>query len=374
MDFVYASTLNFNVVKVLSLATIAAIAAVIWTPLLTHFLYKYKLWKKEARKKAITGEDASVFYNLHKEREVKTPRMGGLLIWVTTLAIISFFWLASKFSDCFWLKNFNFLSRGETWLPLFTLVAASMVGLLDDILQVYSRVKEGLFGKFISLVSGKNRYIGGGLEFKRRLIIVILIGAVGSWWFFFKLGWDIIHIPLLGDFSIGILYIPLFIIVMVASWSGGIIDGLDGLSGSAFTSIFGAFSIIAFSQGMIDLAAFCAVVAGAIFAFLWFNIPPARFYMGETGILGLTSTMAVVAFLTNSVLVLPVIAGLLVLESSSVILQLFSKKIRKKKIFLSTPIHHHFEAKGWPPYKVTMRFWIIGIVLAIVGVVIKLLG
>jgi len=382
MSFLYSPTLTFNVVKVLSLATVAAVAAVLWTPLLTHFLYKHRLWKKTARDKTITGEAAPIFYKLHKDKEVKTPRFGGLLIWLTALGVVFVFWLLAKLSNNPLFENLNFLSRSQTWLPLFTLVAASIVGLFDDTLQVcYHPNSEApasgigrAFKKIITSISGRGRYVGGGMAFKRRLLIVALIGVIGGWWFFSKLGWHSIHIPLIGEFSIGFLYIPLFVIVMVASWSGGIIDGLDGLAGGAFTSIFGAFSIIAFSQGKIDLAAFCAVIAGTLFAFLWFNIPPARFYMGETGILGLTSTMAVVAFLTDSVLVLPVIAGLLVAESGSAILQLFSKKIRKKKLFLSTPIHHHFEAKGWPSYKVTMRFWIIGIVLAIVGVVIRLLG
>jgi phospho-N-acetylmuramoyl-pentapeptide-transferase len=382
MIFIDGSLLTFNVIKVMSLAAIAAVLAAIWTPVLTYFLYKHKLWKKEARTKAITGEEASVFYNLHKDKETKTPRFGGLLVWLTTLGIVFIFWLFSELSDNLWFKNLNFLSRSQTWLSLFTLVAASIVGLFDDILQVCYHPKcappESTLGKylkkFITFVSGRGRYIGGGMKFTRRLLIVSSIGAVGGWWFFYKLGWNVIYVPFLGDFYIGFLYIPLFIIVMVASWSGGIIDGLDGLAGGAFASIFGAFSIIAFSQGRIDLATFCAVITGTLFAFIWFNIPPARFYMGETGILGLTSTMAVVAFLTNSVFILPIIAGLLVLESGSAILQLFSKKIRKKKIFISTPIHHHFEAKGWPSYKVTMRFWIIGVVLAIVGVVIRLLG
>jgi len=382
MNFFYNSELTFNVIKALSLAAIAAIIAVSWAPFLTHFLYKYKLWKKEARRKAITGEDAPIFYNLHKEREVKIPRFGGLLVWITTLGVIFIFWVLSKTLDSSLFRNFNFLSRGQTWLPLFTLVAASIVGLFDDVLQVCyhpsleppsSQIAKA-FKKIITLICGNGRYVGGGMQFKRRLLIVISIGAVGGWWFLYKLGWDIIHVPLVGDFSIGFWYIPLFIVVMVASWSGGIIDGLDGLAGGAFTSIFGAFSIIAFSQGKIDLATFCAVIAGTLFAFLWFNIPPARFYMGETGILGLTSTMAVVAFLTDSIVVLPIIAGLLVMESGSSIIQLLSKKIRKKKIFLSTPIHHHFEAKGWPAYKVTMRFWIIGVVLAVIGVIIRLLG
>jgi len=256
-----------------------------------------------------------------------------------------------------WLFEFNFLSRGQTWLPLFTLIVASLIGLLDDVLQV----------------SDKGGYIGGGLSLKKRLLIVALIGLVGSLWFYQKLGWDVVFIPFIGDISIGLWYIPLFIIVMIASWSGGIIDGLDGLAGGTFASIFGAFTIIAFSLGKVDLATFCAVITGALLAFLWFNIPPARFYMGETGILGLVTTMSVVAFLTDSVFVLPIIAGLLVLESGSAIIQIFSKKFRGKKIFLSTPIHHHYEALGWPAYKVTMRAWVIGIILAMMGVAVRLL-
>lgn len=349
---------TFNAIKVLGLAAVASALAVLWCPILTRFLYKYKLWKKEARTKTISGEEASVFYGLHKEREVRAPRFGGLLIWVTTVVVIFLFYLLAEISGNPWLQKLNFLSRGQTWLPLFTLVVASLVGLADDIFQV----------------SGKGKYIGGGLSLGRRLLIVVLIGLIAGWWFYFKLDWDIIHIPLVGDFSIGFWYIPLFILVMVACWSGGIIDGLDGLAGGTFASIFGAFAIIAFSQGKIELASFCFVILGTLFAFLWFNIPPARFYMGETGILGITTTLAVVAFLTDSVIVLPIIAGLLVVESGSAILQLLSKKIRKKKIFLCAPLHHHFEAKGWPSYKVTMRFWVIGIVLAIIGVAIRLLG
>ncbi len=350
--------LAFNVIKVLGISAIASIIAIIWCPLLTHFLYKYKLWKKEARTKAISGENAVIFNQLHKERETRVPRMGGLLIWITTVFIIFLFYVLSLiFPDSFF-SQFNFLSRSQTWLPLFTLVAASLLGFADDILQVF----------------GKGKYIAGGLSFKKRLFIVILIGLIAGWWFYAKLGWDYIHIPILGNFPIGIWYIPLFIFVTVATWSGGIIDGLDGLAGGAFASMFGAFTIIAFSQGKVDLATFCAVIAGTLFAFLWFNIPPARFYMGETGILGLTVVLSVVSFLTDSIFVLPIIGGLLVLETGSVIIQLLSKKFRKKKVFLSTPIHHHFEAIGWPAYKVTMRFWVIGIVFAIVGIAIRLLG
>jgi phospho-N-acetylmuramoyl-pentapeptide-transferase len=349
--------LVFDVIKVFSLSAVASVLAIFWCPLLTHFLYKHKLWKKVARQKAISGEDATVFNNLHKEKEVGTPRMGGLLIWITVVFITFLFSLLSLIFPNTWLEQFNFLSRSQTWLPLFTLVIASIVGLVDDLL----------------VVKGWGKYIGGGISFRKRLLIVILIGLIGSIWFYQKLGWDTVYVPFVGDISIGLWYIPLFIIVTIACWSGGIIDGLDGLAGGTFASIFGAFAIIAFSVGKIDLAAFCAVITGTLIAFLWFNIPPARFYMGETGILGLTTVLSVIAFLTDSVYVLPIIAGLLVVEVLSVIIQLASKKFRKKKIFLSTPIHHHFEAIGWPSYKVTMRAWIIGIVLAFVGVAIRLL-
>ncbi len=351
------TTLTFNIIKIFTLATLASTLAVILTPLLTHFLYKNQLWKKSARKKAISGEDAVIFNNLHREKEVGTPRMGGLLIWVTTVFIIFLFaGLSAIFPDD-WIAQFNFLSRSQTWLPLFTLVVASIVGLVDDLL----------------VTKGWGKYIGGGISFRKRLLLVALIGLIGSIWFYQKLGWDTIFIPFVGDVAIGLWYIPLFIAVTIACWSGGIIDGLDGLAGGTFASIFGAFAIVAFSTGKIDLAAFCAVITGTLFSFLWFNVPPARFYMGETGILGLTTVLSVIAFLTDSVYVLPIIAGLLVVTVASAIIQLLSKKFRNKKVFHSTPIHHHFEALGWPSYKVTMRAWIVGIVLAFIGVAVRLL-
>lgn len=355
---------TFNIIKVLLLSALAALLAFIIAPPLIRFLNKIGFWKKEARNKTITGDTADVFYSLHKEREVSVPRAGGAIIWLTVLILISLFFILSFVKNPWWLKNFNFFSRSETWLPLFTLLVASIVGLMDDILVVF----------------GRGHYVAKGMTFKRRLLMVALIGLAGGIWFYYKLDWSAIHIPLIFNFpfgiqwTIGLWMVPLFILVMVASWSGGVVDGLDGLSGGVFASIFTAFLIISFTQEKIELATFCGVILGALFAFLWYNIPPARFYMGETGILGLTSTMAVVAFLTDSVAVLPIIAAPLVIETGSVILQLLSKRFRRKKIWLSTPVHHHYEAKGWPSYKVTMRFWIVSIVFAMIGVVIRLLG
>jgi len=353
---------TFYVIRLLILSAISAVLSFIWAPFLIKILRRIKFWKKTARTRTITNEEAKVFHSLHKDNETSVPRGGGVLIWSSVLIIVFLFFGLSYFKDPWWLKNINFLSRSETWLPLFTLVAGSIVGLTDDALTVF----------------GKGKYAGGGMSFLRRLMIVVLIGLVGSLWFYFKLSKSTIHIPLIYNFPEGInffidwWYIPLFILVMLASWSGGVIDGIDGLAGGIFASIFAGFSVIAFTQGKADLATFCAIIAGTLFSFLWFNIPPAKFYMGETGVLGLTSTMTVVAFLTDSIIVLPIIAGIMVIEVGSILIQLFSKKFFKKKVWLCTPIHHHFEAKGWPPYKVTMRFWILNLVFVFLGVAIKL--
>jgi len=349
--------ITINVIKIFVLGTLSFLVSFSLTPALTHFLYKYKLWKKEVRKKAIDGGEIPIFRKFHKEREIRVPRFGGVLIWITPLLLAFTFLILSR-TNLFWFKKLNFLSRGQTWLPFFALVAGALLGFFDDILQV----------------TGLGKYIGGGLRLRYRLILVALIGLIGALWFYFKLEWRTIHIPGMGDLEIGAWYIPFFVLVNMAIYSGGVIDGLDGLSGGAFASIFGAFCAIALWRGQIDLASFCAVILGSILAFLWFNIPPARFYMGETGILGLCTCLTVVVFLTDSVVVLPVIGFLLVIESASVILQLSSKKFLKRKLFLAAPIHHHFEGKGWPHYKITMRFWVIGVVAAIVGIAIRLLG
>lgn len=354
----YLPEAAIDVIKIFSLGILSFLISFWLIPFLTHYLYKYKLWRKEVRQKAIDGKDLTYFQKFHSEGETQIPRFGGLLIWAVPSMLAVLFFLLAETTDFWWFKKLNFFNRGQTWLPFFALGSAAILGLIDDALQV----------------KGRGKYIGGGLGLKKRLLIMGLIGLIGGVWFFTKLETSTLHIPGIGDLEIGLLYIPLFILVTMATYSGGVIDGLDGLAGGAFASIFGAYAGIALFLGQINIAAFCAAILGALLAFLWFNIPPARFYMGETGIMGLTASLTVVAFLTDSILVLPIIGFLLVLESGSVILQLLSKKFRGKKIFLASPIHHHFEARGWPPYKITMRFWIIGVVAAIIGLAVRLLG
>ncbi|OHA03590.1 MAG: hypothetical protein A3C92_01215 [Candidatus Sungbacteria bacterium RIFCSPHIGHO2_02_FULL_53_17] len=347
-----------SAIKVFGLLAASFTAAVLWTPILTRYLYKYKMWRKEVRTTSPDGTRTPLFAALHKDRETRVPRMGGVLIWVTTLGLAGLAWvLAEVWGGIFWEKA-NFVSRNQTWLPLATLLAASLVGLADDLTQVWRRGGSA----------------SGGIAFSRRLAVIFLIAMVGAWWFYFKLDWQTIYIPGYGDLFIGLWYLPLFVGVMILLFSSSIVDGLDGLAGGVFGAAFAAYGGIAFFRGQVDVAAFCGVVLGAILAFLWFNIPPARFYMGESGIFGLTTSLAVVAFLTDSVAVLPVIGIVLMGEVASDIIQFASKRIRGKKVFLIAPIHHHFEALGWPAHKVTMRFWIISVVAAILGIAIALIG
>jgi phospho-N-acetylmuramoyl-pentapeptide-transferase len=360
------TTTTIDIIKIFVIGILSFLFAFALTPTLTHVLYKNKLWKKKVKEKAIDGGDISYFRKFHSEGEVNVPRLGGVLIWLSVVIITIFFFFLSSFSDNFWLSKFNFLSREQTWLLLFTLFFGSLIGLLDDLLQVLD-LPSSFFQKI-------KKSIGEGLSLRYRLILIAIIGFIGAWWFYFRLGRETVFIPGIGDFYLGLFFIPFFVLVMVAVYSGSVIDGIDGLSGGTFASIFTAYAMIALFQGQINIATFCFAVLGSTLAFLWFNIPPARFYMGESGIIGLTTTLTVIAFLTNAVAVLPIIAILLFASSGSVIIQLLSKKYRHKKVFLAAPIHHHFEAKGWPSYKVTMRFWVIGIVAAFFGVVIHLLS
>jgi phospho-N-acetylmuramoyl-pentapeptide-transferase len=339
----------FPIIKILVIAAAAFIIALFATPILTHFLYKYKLGKK------IRNEGKTpIFTSLHKKKQ-GTPTMGGILIWATVgfLAVGILFlakWLGpdSVFSD------FNFLTRKQTLLPLGILLFAALIGLIDDLLG---------FTKIGSQ--------GRGLRMRVRLIIYTIVAAVGAYWFYFKLDWDLIHVPFMGDFNIGLWYIPIFIFIIVATaFSTNQTDGLDGLAGGVLLVAFSAYAVISYSQGRLELATFCGAIVGALLAFLWFNIYPARFFMGDTGSMSLGVTLGVIAMLTNSLFFLPFIGFILVIESLSTIVQVVSKKVRHKKVFLSAPIHHHFEAKGWPETKVTMRFWIIAGVVAVIGLIL----
>jgi phospho-N-acetylmuramoyl-pentapeptide-transferase len=344
---------DFYIIKVLFLSTSAFLFAGFVTPLLSNFLYKYHLGKKIRN----SGE-TPVFSQLHAHKE-GTPTMGGVLIWGTVLIFALLFSLLSQILPWDILKNLNFLTRSETLLPLGALVASALIGLFDDWLDV----------------RGKGSLGGGGLNMKHRLLIYTAIALIGALWFYFKLDWTVLHVPFLGNLEIAWWYIPVFVFIVVATaFSVNETDGLDGLAGGTLLIAFGAYGVIAFVMGRYELATFCGVIIGALLAFLWYNIPPARFYMGDTGSMSLGVTLAVIALLTNNALLLPLIGFVFMIESISVIIQLTSKKFRHgKKVFLSAPIHHHFQAVGWCESKIVMRFWVISGIMAITGLIVFLL-
>jgi len=344
--------MEYQIIRILFFSALSFVFAVLATPLLTHFLYKYKLGKK-IRNSGLTP----IFSELHAHK-AGTPTMGGILIWGTTLILIGFFFFLSELFPGGVFQQFNFLSRAETLLPLGALVATAIIGLVDDWLDVRDK---GVFG-------------GGGLKLRHRLMIYTLIALIGALWFYFKLDWTVMHLPFLGNFEIGAWYIPIFIFIIVAtSFSVNETDGLDGLAGGTLLIAFASYGVIAFVMGRYDLATFCAVIIGALLAFLWFNIPPARFYMGDTGAMSLGVTLAIIAMLTNNALLLVFIGLIFLLESLSVIIQMLSKRLRHKKVFISSPIHHHFQAIGWSESKVVMRFWVIAGIGAVIGLIIFLL-
>jgi len=347
-----------NVIRIFAVATTAFFVALIITPFWTKFLYKYNMGKQiktETAFKILHTEGGSIMGKMHKHKE-GTPTTGGVIIWFTVLVLaLGFFWVSRVWPDSP-LANLNFLSRGQTWVPLAAMIVAALFGFVDD-----------LFG--IKKIGPS----GGGLTMRYRLFMYLLVGAGGAWWFYYKLGFDFINIPFLGDWVVGWWYFPFFVFVIVASaFSANETDGLDGLAAGIFLTMFGAYAAIAFNQGRTDLAIMLSATMGALVAFLWFNIYPAKFFMGDTGSMALGTMLGVAAMLTNTPFLLIPIGVVFIMESGSVILQLTSKKLRGIKIFFSTPIHHHFEALGWPEMQVTMRFWVINAMGAIIGLIIFL--
>jgi phospho-N-acetylmuramoyl-pentapeptide-transferase len=342
---------SFELVRVLLLSAGAFVFAFAWAPALMRVLQKWK-----AAKSIRPSSDAPVFAELHAKK-VGTPTMGGILIWATVLFLALLFdAIYTRFPDGM-LGALNFFSRSETLLPLGALVASAIVGFVDDYFNA-----RGIGPK------------GGGIRMRYRLLIYTAIAVIGAWWFWSKLDWDLLHVPFAGDFNIGLWYVPFFIFVIVATaFSVNETDGLDGLAGGALLTSFGAYAIIAFAQGKYDLAVFCGVILGALLAFLWFNINPASFFMGDTGAMSLGVTLGIVAMLTNSALLLPVIGFVFLIESLSVLMQVGWRKMYKKKLLRCAPFHHHLEAIGWPEPQIVMRMWVVSIVFAAIGVSLALL-
>ncbi len=336
-------------IRVLTISIIAFATALIFTSPVLNLLKKLN-FNKQIR----ASENTPIFSKLHAGK-ANTPTMGGVIIWGTVLGLAALFFILDFLFDGFF-GNFNFINRAETYLPLTALFIAAILGFVDDLLGV-----------------SKIGPAGGGLSIRYKLVVYTLLSVVGAWWFYapYNLDWHIIKIPFFGTYDIGVWYIPIFMFIIISSaFSANETDGLDGLFGGVALFAYGALTAVAFVSGKYDLAIMGGAIVGALLAFLWFNIYPAKFFMGDTGSMALGITLGVMALLTHTVFLLPFFAIILVVESLSVIIQLTSKKLFKRKVFLSTPIHHHFEAIGWPESQVTMRFWIISVVFMGLGLVI----
>lgn len=329
-------------VKLTVLAVAAFLFSMSLTPLYTYVAYRYRFWKRP-RETDIEGKPLEVFSVLHKKKHARhIPTMAGVISIVVVLLITL-------------IAN---LDRRQTWLPLAALVGAGVVGLIDDIINIRG--------------SGKGV---GGLRSGLKFAMISAVALIGAWYFFTKLGYSTLYIPFAGQLEVGWLIVPIFAFAVVATGNAvNISDGLDGLAGGLLAQAYAFFGIIALLQGNYGIAGFCFTILGALLSYVWFNIYPARFFMGDVGSFALGTALGVVAMLTNTLLLLPVIGLLFVVEAGSSLLQMTSKKFFGKKIFLSAPIHHHLEASGWPETKVTMRFWVIGAVCGFLGLLLALAG
>lgn len=335
---------NFaDLVEVIIMAFLGFAISTIITPLYTKLAFDGKWWKKP-RTNAVTGEKSKVFLKLHKAKHDRhIPTMAGIIFLFTVLIVT---------------LMFN-LSREQTWLPLAAFVGAGLIGLIDDFINIRGN------GSGVA-----------GLPSKLKLLLITIVALIGGLYFYTKLDVSSINVPFVGDWQIGWLVVPLFVVAVVGAANAvNITDGLDGLAGGLTAIAFGNYALIAFLQQRFGVAAFCMTIVGVLLSYTWFNIHPARFFMGDVGSFSLGTALGVVAMITNTVLILPIIAAIPVIEAGSSLIQILSKKLRGgKKIFKIAPIHHHFEASGWPETKVTMRFWVLGQVCGFVGIVIFLLG
>lgn len=339
----HLTILTSTLLHILLLGFLGFLLAMAITPIYTTAAYKYQWWKKP-RTDSWAGGVASVYNKLHAAKhERNIPNMAGM-IFVISIAIVTLFWN---------------LDRSQTWLPLAGMLGAGAIGLADDVMNI----------------RGLNARIAG-MGALTKIGLYSMVAIVGGAWFYGKLGVTHVYIPGLHHVYIGVAIIALFWFVVIATANSvNITDGLDGLAGGLLVSSFTVYAVIAAVEGKYGITAFCLTTVGALLSYTWFNIFPARFFMGDVGAFALGTALGIIAMQTDTIYVLPVVGAVYVVETGSVIINRLSKRLRHgKRVFQSSPLHHHFEAIGWPETKVTMRFWILGQVAGVLGLIVFLLG
>jgi phospho-N-acetylmuramoyl-pentapeptide-transferase len=270
-----------------------------------------------------------------------TPTMGGLLIILVVAALVAVLEVARG----------SFIDAG-TFAPLATLLLVGALGTVDDWL---------------------NARTGDGIRVRQKLVWQILVALYVAWQIQQTYAIHRVVVPFLGPFNIEPwLYVVFAAFAIVASTNAvNITDGLDGLSGGTLVFAFIGFMAIAAlntNPAQPNLAILCAIIIGALLGFLWFNVHPAEVFIGDSGALGLGATLAVVALITGQIMLLPVIGFVFVVETVQDIAQILWFKWKGRRLFRMAPLHHHFELVGWPEEKITIRFWIVGGLSALVGV------
>jgi phospho-N-acetylmuramoyl-pentapeptide-transferase len=374
-----------EIIKIIIFTIISFVIAFLWAPHLINLLTWMKFWKKKSRSLDTNGQELVVTKEFYKnEKDVHTPRAGGLLIWITVVGIALSFWMIFKISpENSTLQFLNFIDKRVTWIPLATLVFSAILGFIDDTM--------------VTMEAGGN-YHAGGLQLRQRVMIIAFISFLAGLWFHFKLtdlatGVNFLHKVALPGFTLDLKWfspafsifglfvpagwalIPLTVVVVLSCWAGSVIDGFDGLAAGCFIPVYMAFAGIALYDSQYKMATFLMVTVGATVAYLWYNIAPAKFYMGDTGSTALLVTIAIVAILLNKIWLLPIAAIMMYVTMMSNVIQIFSKKVFKRKVFLAAPIHHHFEAIGIPRQTIVYRYWMVSaagsLIALILGVLIK---
>jgi len=334
--------LDSTLIHILALGSLSFLLSMILTPVYTTAAYRWQWWKRP-RVESWNGGAATVYSELHAEKHKRNiPTMAGIVL-VLSVALVTL--------------TIN-LQRSQTWLPLAGMVAAGFIGLVDDLINI--RGTNGI----------------AGMRAKTKFLLYSIVALIGGWWFYSKLGVTHIYLPGFHEIYIGVFVVLLFWLVVVATANSvNITDGLDGLAGGLLTTSFTVYAIICAVEGKYALAALCMTIVGALLSYTWFNIFPARFFMGDVGAFALGTALGIIAMQTNTVYVLPIVGAVYVIETGSVIINRLSRKLRNgKRVFRTSPLHHHFEALGWPEAKVTMRFWILGQVAGILGLIVFLIG
>lgn len=341
--------MNSHLIPIFSFSLATFLVWLFIIPYFIELLKKYKIGK-QIREEATIGK-AVEFLKLHKTK-TWTPTMGWAIILIIVLIMVIFSIILQKL----WFTNNSLFNQKETYLTLFTLITVWILWAIDDYLNV--------------------RWIGRTkwLSARFKMFWLFVFSWAWAWWFYDKLGWGerLLDIPFTGGIEIGLYFIPLFMFIIIATANSvNITDGLDGLAAWLLLFAYWVYAYITYDQGLYLLSTLCVTIIGALVAFLWYNIKPARFYMWDVGSLALGANLWIMAMLTNTIGVLIIVWAIFIFETISVIIQLTSKKLRNgKKVFKIAPFHHHLEAIWWSEETVVFKLWLVGIIMSAIWLIV----